>query len=49
MSYRITAQAMVGSQRIAKVVQAGSADTALRSVAAELEEAGFYAVSVTPA
>jgi hypothetical protein len=46
-SFRILAQSFTSSRRIEKVVQATDADSALRSVWAELEDAGFYPLGAT--
>ena len=46
--FRILAQSMYSfatPQRIAKVVEAVSADAAIRAVWVELEDAGFYPLS----
>lgn len=43
-NFRVIAQSLYGNQRIARFVRAASAEAALRSVAAELQNAGFYAV-----
>jgi hypothetical protein len=44
--FRILAQSFTTSQRIAKTVDAPDADAALRGIWAELEDAGFYPLSV---
>ena len=43
-SFKIIAQSYISTQRIAKVVKATSSEAALRSVWADLEDAGFYPV-----
>lgn len=48
-SFRITAQAMVGTQRIQKTVSATSDREALRLVSQELLDASFYAVDIREA
>lgn len=47
MTFIILAQSYTSSQRITKRVTAISEAAALRSVGAELEDAGFYPVSAT--
>jgi hypothetical protein len=44
IQFRIIAQHMTGTKRIAKVVSARTADEALRLVARELHEANYYAL-----
>ena len=46
MEYKVTAQCMIGSQRIERVVYAASIDAALLAVSPELHDAGYYPVSI---
>lgn len=47
MAYRVIAQHYVQDRRITKVIEAASMAAALRSAAMELDEAGFYVISIS--
>lgn len=45
--YHILAQSMFSSRRIQQTMSAASESAALRSVGNELENAGYYVISIT--
>jgi hypothetical protein len=48
MLYRVTAQCIIGIQRISRVIYAVDDTAALRAVASVLQDHGYYVIDITP-
>lgn len=48
MLFRVTAQCIIGIQRISRVIYATDDTAALRAVAATLQEHGYYVIDIKP-